>query len=87
MKLRIFSIFDSKLDAFAAPFFMSTIGQATRAFTDEASNPQSSLSKHPEDYTLFELGEFDDQNAAFTLHPSPKSIGLALDFVSRGQAA
>lgn len=87
MKHRIFSIFDSKLDAFAPPFFMSTLGQATRAFTDEAFNPQSLLSKHPEDYTLFELGEFDDQNAAFTLHPTPKSIGLALEFVSTGQVA
>lgn len=86
MIMKIFSIYDSKIEAHNTPFFMSTIGQATRAFTDETNNTQSLLHKHPEDYTLFELGEFDDQNATFAMHPTPKSIGLALDFANRGQA-
>lgn len=84
---KIFSVYDTKAEAFNTPFFMSTLGQATRGFADEVNNPNSLLSKHPEDYTLFELGEYDDSNASFTLLPSPKNIGLALEFVNRGQAA
>lgn len=83
---KLFAIYDSKAEAYNTPFCFNTIGQATRAFTDEAQNPQSSIAKHPEDFTLFELGSFDDSSASFELHATPKSIGTALEFVSRGQA-
>lgn len=86
MKQKIFSVYDSKAEAFATPFFMPTLGMATRAFADECSNPQSSLRKHAEDYTLFELGEFDDVSGKMDLLATPKSIGLAVEFLNCGQA-
>ena len=87
MKLKIFSIYDVKAEAFNTPFFMHTNGQAIRGFTTEASNLESLIGKYPEDYSLFELGEFDDSNASITLLTAPKSLGTALEYVSRGQAA
>lgn len=87
MKYKMFAIYDSKAEAFNTPFFFPTIGQATRAFSDEVSNQRSMLSSHPEDYALFELGTYDESNASIELLPAPKSIGLALDFVQRGQDA
>lgn len=86
MLLKIFSIYDTKAEAYNQPFFMTTIGQATRAFADEANNPNSNLSKHPEDYTLFEIGVFDDEDASVSMLVAPKSLGTALEHVSRGQA-
>lgn len=86
MRHKIYSIFDSKAEAFATPFFMPTLGMATRAFTEECSNPNSQLLKHPEDFTLFELGEYDDSIGLLVPHATPKSIGLAVEFANRGQA-
>ena len=86
MKQKIFPVYDSKAGAFASPFFMPTLGMATRAFSDECNNPTSSLNKHSEDYTLFELGEFDDASGKLEVYSTPKSIGLAFDFLSCGQA-
>lgn len=84
---KMFAIYDSKAEAYNTPFFFSTIGQATRAFTDEISNSRSQLHAHPEDYALFELGSYDDSSATFDLLPAPKSLGLASEFVVRGQDA
>lgn len=63
MKLNMYSIHDQKAKAFMQPFFMSTDGQAIRAFTDNINSSESSMiTAHPEDFTLYLLGTFDDQN-------------------------
>ena len=59
MKLKIYSIHDTKAEAYNTPFFQQTHGMAERIFTDESNNPESNLNKHAEDFTLFYLGEFD----------------------------
>lgn len=80
MTLKIFSILDTKAGAFAQPFFMATTGQAIRAFTDLANDPQSMVNKHPADFRLFQLGEYDDQ--AGELHQLKQIIplGFGTDF-------
>ena len=80
MKLKIFSIFDAKAEAFNTPFFFNMTGQATRAFQDLVADPQSAISKHPEDYTLFEIGEFDTDTANVTPLPTPHSLGLGIEY-------
>lgn len=86
-EMKIFAIRDTKADAFNTPFYMSTVGQALRAFGDEVNNPNSALSKHPEDYFLYELGIYEDATAAFNLLPAPRSLSSAVDFVSAPKAA
>lgn len=66
MILKVFSAFDAKLAVFDAPFYMLTDAAAIRAFSDQVndSSGQSCLAKwnrHPEDYSLFRIGEFNDQ--------------------------
>ncbi|CAK0755299.1 hypothetical protein CCP3SC15_2050004 [Gammaproteobacteria bacterium] len=60
MVLKAFGIFDVQASCFSPPFFMSTKGQAVRAFTDLVNDHQSTVFKHPEDYRLGQLGTFDD---------------------------
>ena len=57
---KIFSVFDSKAELYLTPFFMKTKGEAVRGFEDVANDKNSAIGRHPEDYTLFELGEYDD---------------------------
>lgn len=52
-----------------------------RAFSDAAADKSSAIGKHPQDFTLFELGEFDSTNATFGLHSSPISCGVAIEFL------
>lgn len=88
MQYRIYSVYDSKAEAFMQPFFMATNGQAIRAFTQEAENKESMIGKYPMDYTLFELGVFHDANAKIELLTAPTPLGSAQEYVtSRGQAA
>lgn len=83
MKLKMFSIYDSKVAAFNAPVFLRSTGEALRSFSD-AVNKQGDLKSHAEDYTFFELGLWDDQNARFELYDTPRSLGLALEFLKEG---
>lgn len=59
-KILIFAIFDKKAAAYMAPFYFPQKGQALRAFEDSVNDPQSGFFKHPEDYSLFQLGEYND---------------------------
>lgn len=84
---KVFTIYDSKTDAHHAPFTLATIGQATREFTDLANNPQSNIHKHPEDYTLIEIGQFDDTKGILIPHDKVHLIGTALSFVTQNENA
>jgi hypothetical protein len=80
MKHTVFTVYDSKSEAYLQPFFLQTKGQAVRAFTDSVNDPQHQFCRHPEDYTLFELGEYDDFKGSFKIHKTPQVIGKALEF-------
>lgn len=83
MIVKIFSIYDSKVEAYLRPFFEATAGSAIRAVSDEVNsrNEKSGFCKHPEDYVLFELGTYDDSNANFNVYSAPKSLGVLSEFV------
>lgn len=82
MIIKIFTVFDQKAEAYLPPFFMSHEGQAQRTFTDCINSPEHSFGAHPEDYTLFALGDFDDSNASFQPLSTPKSLGKGIEFVN-----
>lgn len=81
MILKIYSVYDSKTDAYVAPMFFQTKGQALRTFAEVANDKNHQIGKYSEDFTLFEIGEFNDNNCKFTLYDAPYSLGLALEFV------
>lgn len=78
MTHKVFSVYDSKAEAFTQPFFAHTRGIAQRMFRAACQDPNHDFHKFADDYTLFELGEFDDSSAEFHSHEAPISLGLAL---------
>ncbi len=62
MNHQIFSVYDAKAQAYITPFFLPTVGMAVRAMADCLADPNHSFSRHPEDYTLFHLGTFEDMD-------------------------
>jgi hypothetical protein len=82
MILKVYTVYDSKAEAFLQPFFSQSKGVAIRSFQEAVRDEKSNISKYPEDFTLFELGEYDDANSKFNLHNTPQSLGVAVEFLT-----
>jgi len=77
----LFTVYDEKAHAYLPPFFMPQRGQAVRVFTDCINSKEHQFGNHPHDYTLFHLGEWDDNTARFKVK-TPSSMGNGLEFLS-----
>lgn len=81
MVTKIFSIFDQKAKCHLPPFFLHESGQAVRAFSDCVNDPNHNFGKHPEDYTLVAIGEFDDIDGHILAYNHPQLVTSALAVV------
>lgn len=80
MKLKVYTVYDSKVEAYLPPFFMKNKGEVLRAWETTVNDPQSNMCKFPADFTLFEIGEFDDQSGVVSMYEAKVSYGLALEY-------
>lgn len=80
MKLECFSLFDDKAKIFGTPFFAINSGIAVRMLTDLVNDPKSTVSRYPEDFTLYRLGEFSDDVGSLKSPVAPEPIGKAVQF-------
>ena len=60
MKLNAYTIYDVASGIYMRPFFSQADGQAIRGFKDIATDADHEVGKHPEDYTLYRVGNFND---------------------------
>jgi hypothetical protein len=81
VKVMIYSVYDSKAEAFMLPQFYQTKGIAIRAFVEAVNTEGTPFNKYPADFTMFELGSFEDNECKFEVYDTPKSIGLGIEFV------
>ena len=58
---KICAIRDTVAEAWMRPMFFQSTGQAIRALQDEVVKVDSEFGKHPEDYHMFLVGEWDDE--------------------------
>ena len=72
------SIYDVKAEAWLMPMFFLSKGQAVRSFSD-AVNGDSEFSRHPEDYTLFLVAQFDERTGeVIPVNPEPLALAVNL---------
>lgn len=84
MRHKVFAVFDSKAEGYLQPFFSFTAGQATRMFSDAVQDSGHQFHKHAADYTLFQIGEYED--ATGTLVETPRvSLGSALEYLAKAE--
>lgn len=83
MILKIVCIRDTAADVFGMPNFVASLGGALRSFGDEVNRKEqgNQLNGHPEDFILYELGEYDDSTAVFKLLEQPRQLARAVDLV------
>lgn len=78
---QVFVVYDSKAEIYEKPFHMQTKGQAVRGFTDVINDKQTPLGQHPEDYTLFHIGEYDNLKGIYSIFESKKSLGIGIEYL------
>lgn len=77
----VFSVFDEKAQVYSTPVFLPHKGLAVREFSDVVKDKNSALAKHPSDYKLCLLGEFDNVSGGFLACPQPEFVCSAIEFV------
>lgn len=79
MRLGVFVLKDAALDEFIRPFFTHNQNHAIRMFFDIVNDPHSEMGKHPEDFTLYELGAWETTDGKFEQLPQPKRLSRGSD--------
>ncbi|AXH73354.1 MAG: nonstructural protein [Microviridae sp.] len=82
MQKRFYSLYDEKADVYSNPFTAQNGAVALRSLATAASDPSTEVSKYPHDFTLYELGVFDDSTGTITPHQNPTNLGKASQFSS-----
>lgn len=82
MKSNVYSIYDSAAKAFTTPFFLPTDGMAIRAFQGNVNSKEdNNISLHPDQFTLYKIGEWDDQRGHVEALDKIVSLGVGITFV------
>lgn len=74
MKLQVYAVYDSAVGAYMAPFYARQKGEAIRGFTDLANDEKTNVARHPSQFSLFFLGEFDDTNGLLSAAVAPERV-------------
>lgn len=77
----VFAVLDTKVESYMSPFTVRATGEAIRLFSDSANNRETGIGLHPEDYHLFQVGEWDPETGAIA-PVKPKSFGPASQFTT-----
>lgn len=86
MKLKIYTLYDEAAKAFTTPFFQHNDGLAIRAFQDNVNAKEdNNISKHPGHFTLFRVGEFDDEKGEIKQEDVAKNLGNGLTYRNERQ--
>lgn len=85
MMYHAYTVYDRKSLQYNPPFFMVADGAAVRAFQELANDPETSVGRHPGDYVLYRVGDYDDASGQL-LPGTPTHVSDALPLV-RVQAA
>ena len=82
MNLFAVSVKDRASNVFNRPFFVPHRNVAIRDFTDEVNRSavDNQLNKHPDDFDLYLLGEFNDNTGEFVME-SPQVLVRAKDVI------
>lgn len=70
MKTKTYTIYDSKTGLYNKPMYFHNHPAAIRAVTQALTDEQSTLGQHPEDYSLFYIGEYDEETAKMEQEPT-----------------
>ena len=75
MKKVYYAVYDRKAEMYSQPFLEIKDGTAIRAVQDIViNNKDHAFAKHPSDFSLHRLGEFDELTGVITGQEKPNKI-------------
>lgn len=73
----LYVIYDSKAQVYSNPFIALNPAIAQREFARAVNDPQSEFYANPEDFSLFEIAQYDDETAWITKFDSIQFVQAA----------
>lgn len=81
MKHKVYTVYDSKAEVYMQPIFMRADGEAIRAFSASIAQNGHQFATNPGDYTLFAIGEYDDDKGRFVQYDAFVNLGNGVQFI------
>lgn len=78
----LFCIYDSKIPVYEELLALRSKAEAIRMFETTVQTKDNRLNKYPSDYSMFLIGEWDEETGLITSYPAPQHIASALEFVN-----
>lgn len=85
----VFTIYDSKVNHYWDPVVFLNKGEALRTFEEgvnrrnQDGSAASLIGQHPQDFTLFEIGYYDELTGKYLLHDAKIAICTMNELVRR----
>lgn len=77
------SIYDHIAKAYHYPAFVPNAAMAVRAFANAANDKTHVIGLNPGDYTMFVLGEWNEETGHYKQYDQQQSLGLGASYVKR----
>lgn len=78
---KIYSVYDKKGCFYSNPFCVNNAIEAVRSFQQAVLDKNTQLSTYPEDFSLFYLGQFDEDKGTFEILNIPHLVHEAMEFI------
>lgn len=82
--MKMFTVYDSKAEVYIPPFTMHSVGEAVRGFITALNIEGSDYCKYPADFTLFQIGDFDESTATIKPDTTFTNLGNGVALKPRG---
>jgi len=83
MVKQVYSFHDSKVCVYHAPMVLLNDGEARRLAADCAADSQTPMSRHPADFRLVRIGEYDDNSGKIVPLAVPEFVCDLSEFVKK----
>lgn len=80
------SVFDKKAGTYAPPMHFKHLAGCLRSFQGALENPEYSFSKFPEDFDLYEIGQFDEKTGQVLQDGPPMFLESMVNLKPRSQS-
>ncbi len=84
MKVQCYAIFDQCSGIYEKPFFSTADDLVRREFYDVAITEKHPIAKHPEHYSLWRLGSFNNENGKI-IEEDKECLCTAIEIISQAQ--
>lgn len=81
---QFFAVLDSKAGIYGNPFISLNTETAIRDFTYATTDPETQISRYPEDFALYLLGSFNDETGEI-IHAGVEILVHAKQVLPKGE--